>query len=58
MNRKPYNSDIADEQRDVVELMLPMPKPRGRPPADLREIVDAIMYAARVLQEMGKGRNP
>lgn len=47
MNRKPYDSDLTDEQWDIIEPMLPTPKPRGRPPADLREIINAIMYVAR-----------
>ena len=47
MNRKPYDSDLTDEQWDIIEPMLPTPKLRGRPPADLREIINAIMYVAR-----------
>ena len=47
MNRKPYDSDLTDEQWDIVEPMLPPPKRRGRPRADLREVVNGIMYAAR-----------
>ena len=45
--RKPYDSDITDAQWGILEPMLPPPKLRGRPRADLREIIYAVIYAAR-----------
>lgn len=47
MTRKPYDSDLTDEQWSIIEPMLPPAKHRGRPRADLREVVNAVMYVAR-----------
>ena len=47
MTRKPYDSDLTDKQWDMIEPMLPPAKHRGRPRADLREVVNAVMYVAR-----------
>jgi putative transposase len=51
MRRKPYPSDLADEQWALVEPLLPrVPRRprRGRPrKVDLREVVNALFYHAR-----------
>jgi putative transposase len=48
MKRKPYPSDLTDEQWAVLEPLLPRPSRRGRPrKTDLREIVNALFYHAR-----------
>ena len=46
--RKPYPSDLTDEQWDVLAPLLPPAKPGGRPrTVDLREVVNGILYALR-----------
>lgn len=48
MGRKPYPSDLTDEQWALLKPMLPASTPRGRPrKTDLREIVNALFYHAR-----------
>ena len=51
MNRKPYPSDVTDEQWALLEPLLPQPSPRrgrGRPrTTDLRAVVNALFYHAR-----------
>jgi putative transposase len=48
MNRKPYPSDLTDEQWAVLEPLLPPPWPGGRPrKTDLRDVVNAIFYRNR-----------
>jgi transposase len=47
MARKPYDTDLTDEQWRILEALLPAPKERGRPPADLREVVNALLYLLR-----------
>src|SRR2546423_14549929 len=51
MKRKPYPSDLTDEQWALVEPLLPQVKVRhgpGRPrETDLREVVNALFYHAR-----------
>ena len=48
MERKPYPTDLTDEQWKLVEPMLPRAKPGGRPrKADLREVVNALFYLVR-----------
>jgi putative transposase len=42
-----YDTDLTDEQFALVEPHLPRPKRTGRPPADLRAVVNAILYLAR-----------
>src|SRR6476659_10229199 len=44
---KRYETDLTDDQWDIVRPLLPGPKPTGRPPADLREVVNAIFYLLR-----------
>ena len=46
--RKPYRSDLTDEQWELIRELLPMAKPGGRPrTVDLREVVNTLMYQAR-----------
>ncbi len=48
MPRRRYPSDLTDAQWRTVEPLIPPAKPGGRPrSADVREIVDAILYVAR-----------
>ena len=43
--RKPYSSDLTDEQWDLVQDFLPPPVPAGAPrTTDLREVLNAIFY--------------
>ena len=46
--RKPYPSDLTDAQWQIIEPLLPPPKPGGRPrTTKLREVVNAIFYLNR-----------
>jgi putative transposase len=46
--RKPYRSDVTDEQWDLLKELLPAAKSGGRPrQVDLREVVNTLMYQAR-----------
>jgi putative transposase len=48
MTRKPYPSDLTDEQWELVRPLLPAGRPGGRPrSADLREVVNALLYLLR-----------
>jgi len=48
MARKPYPSDLTDEQWLLIEPFLPHAKPGGRPrKTDLREVVNAVLYLVR-----------
>ena len=51
MTRKPYATDLTDDQWERLEPFLPKPKsgtPKGgRPAADLREVVNALAYLLR-----------
>ena len=48
MNRKPYPSDLTDEQWALLNGWLPNAKPGGRPRrTDLREVVNALLYLTR-----------
>ena len=48
MERKPYSTDLTEEQGDLLQPLLPKPSTRGRPrKVDLREIVNAILYLNR-----------
>ena len=45
--RKPYPSDLTDEQWAVIEPLIPVPKV-GRPrEVDMREVLNAIFYLNR-----------
>jgi putative transposase len=47
MSSQRYDSDLTDEQFALLEPLLPRPKRTGRPPADLREVLNAILYLVR-----------
>src|SRR3954469_10971367 len=51
MNRKPYPTDLTDEQWELIEPLLPAPKSGGkkggRPATDNREILNGIFYHLR-----------
>jgi putative transposase len=48
MDRKPYPTDVTDEQWAVLEPLLERPAGPGRPTSvDLREIINALLYQAR-----------
>jgi putative transposase len=51
MTRKPYDTDLTDDQWERLEPLLAKPKaggPKGgRPPADLREVLNALFYHLR-----------
>jgi putative transposase len=46
--RKPYRSDLTDEQWDLIQDLFAAAKSGGRPrQVDLREVVNTLMYQAR-----------
>ena len=45
--RAPYDTDLTDEPFARVEPFLPKPKRTGRPPADLRAVLNGILYLVR-----------
>jgi len=47
MRTKPYDTDLADAQFALLAPLLPQPKRTGRPPADLREVLNGIFYLVR-----------
>ena len=48
MPREAYPSDLTDEQWIVLEPLLPLPRPGGRPRSvDLREVVNGLLYVLR-----------
>src|SRR6266481_5218315 len=48
MERKPYPTDLTDEQWQLIVPLLPDAKPGGRPrKADLREVLNALFYLVR-----------
>ena len=51
LQRQQYDSDLSDEQWGLIQNLIPKPKSNsekgGRPPHDRREIMNAILYAAR-----------
>jgi putative transposase len=42
-----YDTDLTDEQFALIAPHLPRPKRTGRPPADLRAVLNAILYLVR-----------
>jgi len=48
MARKPYPSDLTDEQWELIKLVIPPAKPGGRPrKVSMREVTNAILYLNR-----------
>ena len=48
MERKPCPSDLSDSQWQIIELLIPPPKPGGRPRSvNIREVVNAIFHIRR-----------
>jgi putative transposase len=47
MRSQRYDTDLTDDQFALVKPLLPKPKRTGRPPADLREVLNAILYLVR-----------
>jgi putative transposase len=48
MKRKPYPSDLTDEQWALLEPLVPRALPGGRPrKTDMREVVNALFYLTR-----------
>ncbi len=48
MKRPAYTSDLTDAQWQLVEALLPPPKPRGRRrTVDARQVINAILYLLR-----------
>ena len=49
MERKPYLSDLTDEQWAVIAPLIPKAWPGGRPPrqVDMRQVINALFYRTR-----------
>jgi putative transposase len=47
-NRKPYPSDLTDEQWEQIEELIPRPRPGGRRrTVNMREVINAVLYLTR-----------
>jgi putative transposase len=44
MSETDYQSDVSDEQWEILRKLLPPMSPRGRPPLDRRWVLNAILY--------------
>lgn len=48
MSRRAYPTDLTDAQWAILEPLVPIAKPGGRPPRhDRRELVNAMLYVLR-----------
>lgn len=47
MKNAKYGSSLTNEQWEYLQPMLPKPAKRGRPPTDLRQVIDAIFYVVK-----------
>ena len=48
MTRTSYPSDLTDEQWQLIERLIPPPKPGGRPrEVEMRAVIDGILYLNR-----------
>ena len=46
--RKPYLTDLTDDQWQILQPLIPPAKPGGRPRAvDMRDIINTILYLNR-----------
>lgn len=46
--RKAYPSDLTDGQWELIRIVIPEPKPGGRPRSvDMREVINALLYLNR-----------
>jgi putative transposase len=46
--RQWYPSDLTDEQWELIQIVIPAPKPGGRPRCvDMREVINALLYINR-----------
>jgi putative transposase len=46
--RKPYPSDLKDQEWEIAQQVIPPPKPGGRPrEGDMREVLNAIFYVLK-----------
>lgn len=46
--RKPYSTDLTDEQWEILEFVIPPAKPGGRPRSvEMREVINTLLYQAR-----------
>ena len=46
--RRPYSTDLSDEEWEILEPLVPDAKPGGRPRAhETRELLNAIFYVLR-----------
>jgi putative transposase len=48
MEGKRYPSDLSDQEWEILEPLLPLPKPGGRPRSvNLREVMNVVFYVLR-----------
>jgi len=48
MNRKPYPSDLTDDQWEELAPLIPLAKPGGHPRVvDMREVINGTLYVLR-----------
>jgi putative transposase len=47
MRTQHYDTDLTDEQFALLQPLLPRPRRTGRPPANLRQVLDGIFYLVR-----------
>ena len=47
MKNAKYGSSLTDDQWEYLKPMLPKPAKRGRPPTNLRQVIDAIFYVVK-----------
>jgi putative transposase len=47
MKNAKYGSSLTDDQWEYLKPMLPKPAKLGRPPTDLRQVIDAIFYVVK-----------